>query len=143
MMKDYNSDIKYDSPRSVKLFFENNDIFIKHFQPVFGFGHIDFNRYVDNVYRIPPPETRIWPYNLFNTMAYPQELLERLKNFIGDNSDEWLLRNIHEGIVELRVKDLRTKESEIDPEVTRAILGEGDDLLTPNVGYPPPQRWWD
>jgi hypothetical protein len=60
-----------------------------------------------------------------------------------DNSEDWSLRRIGESVVELRTRDLRTKESEIDPDVTRAILGEGDDLLTPNVGYPPPERWWD
>jgi len=82
---------------------------------------------------------------IFNSsvQAYPPKLMERLASFIERNSRDWILRLIGENMVELRVRDLRTKEAEIDTEVTRTILGEGDELLTPNVGYPPSERWWD
>jgi hypothetical protein len=143
LIMDYNSRIHHDRHDSVCAWLKDIDTICQHLHPVYGHGHIQFNNWIDLYPILPSPETRIWPYNLFNLTHYPPQLMTRLDHFMKDNSEDWSLRRIGESVVELRTRDLRTKESEIDPDVTRAILGEGDDLLTPNVGYPPPERWWD
>jgi hypothetical protein len=143
ILMDYNSYINHDKQRSVNFWFNDVDIIIEHFEPFYGFGHIQFNRWCDNYNRIPPPEIRIWPYNLFNLEAYPSGLKGRLEDFIEDNAHEWDLRYIGDNMVELRTKDLRRKETDIGHDITWAILGEGDEILTPKVGYPPLERWWD
>jgi hypothetical protein len=142
-LSDYNGYLKYYGPRAEELFFELIGKYIETFRPVYGFGHVQFNKWCNDHDTWPPPETRIWPYNLFNLEAYPPELRGRLVDFHEENGEEWELRFIGDEMAELRKPDTMVKVKDVKPKVTQAILGEGDELLTPNVGYPPPERWWD
>lgn len=141
-IQDYYSKSAYKTPSYVEAFFHYFDLFVSHFQPIFAFGHIDFNKWCDTHYKSPPPEIRVWPYNLYNLNAYDVTLKDHLDLFFESHKDTWSMRRITDGIIELRVKDLYTPESEIGPEVTYALLGQGDNLLVPKIGYPPPERWW-
>lgn len=121
----------------VKGFIELVTIFNNHFNIIFGMGYRDFNQWWDSSYDNPLPETRVWPYNMYDLSSYPEDLKERLKAFSRSN-DDWTLKIIEDRTAIFYMNDLTRWEHEVDPEVTRAILGEGDDLLVPNVGYPPP-----
>ncbi len=115
--------------------------FALNFRPVFGFGHRMYNRWHLRGDSIPPPETRIWPYNVYNLSQYPRSLEQRLREFTDDNP-AWIL-DIKGDIAIFHIDDLSTPEEEIPKEVTLTVLGEGDGLLVPSKGYPPPQTWRD
>jgi hypothetical protein len=119
------------------------EIYCKHFEPVFGFGHIDYNRWWDDSFEIPPPETRVWPFNMYDLGSYPDGLRYNLDAFASVHPDEWTLYYIEDRFAILRMNELRRGAEEVGSEVTRAVLGEDEDALIPKVGYPPPHRWWE
>jgi len=106
------------------------EIFSEHFMPIYGFGHRQWNRWWDRSFMEPPPETRIWPYNIFDLPSYDSSLIGHLEYFVRDNPD-WILKVVNGRTAILRLRDLRRKESEIKPESSHAILGEGEKQLLP------------
>jgi hypothetical protein len=118
------------------------EIYCKHFKPVFGFGHRNYNRWWDDSFKTPPPETRVWPFNMYDLESYPDRLRDNLDVFADQHGDEWTLFLVEDRFAILRMNELRREAKEVGPEVTRAILGDGEEALIPMLGYPPPHRWW-
>lgn len=114
------------------------ELFTKYFKPIFMMGHRDYNNWWDEMPIKPPPETRVWPYNIYDLNYYPSELRERLLAFY-DRNDDWTLKILENRTAILHKNDLTKFEHEVDPEITRAILGEEGNLLVPKMGYPAPQ----
>jgi len=128
--------------RKMKAYLRIFEIFTDYFHPIFAFGHRDYNKWWDDSFVIPPPETRVWPFNMYDLNRYSDKLRENLNAFSERHANDWTLKLIDGRFAILHINDLRIWEKDISPKITSEILGTGEDLLVPKFGYPPPTRWW-
>jgi hypothetical protein len=135
MLCDFNNYIWWENDLWISKTFEDVDAFIRTFRPVYGFGHIEFNKWCYTYLDIGSPELRVWPYNLFNLDYYPPELLENIEGFVDDHPEQWTWRHITDEVIELRTIDRRTRENKVGEDVTRAVLGAEGQRLVPRIDH--------
>jgi len=105
--------------------------FVSHFDVVYAFGHIDWNRWVRAHETMPAPERRIWPFNVFNLKRYDSVLLSRLRDYSASDP-AWQLELVGDHIAMFHLKDLSVPETRVPSRATETILGTGDDILLPS-----------
>lgn len=123
-----NNDPKDPNQRKPFLFVLRE--FATLFDVVYGFGHYHYNRWVKTHDTMPPPERRIWPFNIFNLDRYDNVILTRLRAYANSNP-EWHMEIVEGHIVFFYLEDLTTPEKAISPQTTELILGSGDQVLLP------------
>ena len=97
------------------------ELFCKAFDPIFICGHKDYNRWWDDSFSRSCPESRLWPYNMYNLGCCEEGFLDRLRLF-SDGSD-WLLDIIEERYAVLHASDLTLDASENDSTTSQSVLG--------------------
>ncbi|NIP33821.1 MAG: hypothetical protein GWN18_02705 [Thermoplasmata archaeon] len=121
----------FEDPRSSMAVIRFIEVFTRHFEPVYGFGHGNYNQFCHRYQMLPPHEERIWPMNVFDLDRYDRTLEERAREYWMENIEDWCLRKIAGRWMMLHSSELSLPEERVPLDVTERVLGSAEDKLTP------------
>jgi hypothetical protein len=98
------------------------DLIVRHFRPTFAYGGKAFNTFVERYRDMAPPEERVWPFNIYDIWAYPDDLRQRLISIQEQGNINWVMRFVEDRYAILMHNDKTIDPYTLDGRMTDHIL---------------------